>query len=405
MIFADADLRAAAAAAPYAVFDNAGQDCCARSRILVERSAYDEFLGLLEPAVAGMRRARPGRPRQRDGAADLAPQQRGVVRGTSTTRRRRVHRLRRPTAPGSGCRRPSCSPARPTDRIWREEVFGPVVAVMPFDDEARRRRAANDTEYGLSGSIFTARRRHVRSGWPAAIAGREPLGELALGGPVLDAVRWLQAVGPRAGSSARTRRTRSPRRRTSSSPTEARPPPHPPPEEHRHGRTSRRQGRRRSPAGCSGIGLATVRRSAAATLARSQEASSVSPGTLQRDLASGFVSTPFGVPTKPGCLANRLEWQHNFKSRRCSCSARDINSANSRARTIPGSSIVSGAPCRIRAGTVQPVGSRLRDRRYSARQLQRVRDATTYRLTGGVCQGNRHQTACAATPPDFGRPA
>ena len=63
IVFADADLAAAAAAAPYAVFDNAGQDCCARSRILVERSAYDEFLGLLEPAVARHGGARPGRPR------------------------------------------------------------------------------------------------------------------------------------------------------------------------------------------------------------------------------------------------------------------------------------------------------------------------------------------------------
>ena len=95
VIFADADLRAAAAAAPYAVFDNAGQDCCARSRILVERSAYDEFLGLLEPAVQGAGGARPGGPQQRDGAADLgAPARRRA--GVRRRGRRRVHR------PGAG---------------------------------------------------------------------------------------------------------------------------------------------------------------------------------------------------------------------------------------------------------------------------------------------------------------
>ena len=140
IVFADADLAAAAASAPYAVFDNAGQDCCARSRILVERSAYDEFLGLLEPAVTGMRVLDPS-----DEASEMGPlisaQQQRRVRGLPRRGRGRVHRHRRPAAPASGCRRPWCSTERPGGRIWREEVFGPVVAVMPFDDEARRRRA------------------------------------------------------------------------------------------------------------------------------------------------------------------------------------------------------------------------------------------------------------------------
>src|SRR6478672_3673027 len=153
VIFADADLRAAAAGAPYAVFDNAGQDCCARSRILVERSAYDEFLGLLETAVQGMAVLDPS-----DKASEMGPlisaQQRSVVQGyvdevdvafTGPA----------PDGPGFWVP-PTVVLAESTEqRIWREEVFGPVVAVLPFDDEADAVAKANDTEYGLSGSIFT----------------------------------------------------------------------------------------------------------------------------------------------------------------------------------------------------------------------------------------------------------
>jgi betaine-aldehyde dehydrogenase len=153
VIFADADLRAAAAGAPYAVFDNAGQDCCARSRILVERSAYDEFLGLLETAVQAMVVLDPS-----DKASEMGPlisaQQRSVVQGyvdevdvafTGPS----------PDGPGFWVP-PTVVLAESTEqRIWREEVFGPVVAVLPFDDEADAVAKANDTEYGLSGSIFT----------------------------------------------------------------------------------------------------------------------------------------------------------------------------------------------------------------------------------------------------------
>jgi acyl-CoA reductase-like NAD-dependent aldehyde dehydrogenase len=154
VIFADADLRAAAAGAPYAVFDNAGQDCCARSRILVERPAYDEFLGLLETAVQGMAVLDPS-----DRSSEMGPlisaQQRSVVQGyvdevdvafTGPA----------PEGPGFWVP-PTVVLAESTEqRIWREEVFGPVVAVLPFDDEADAVAMANDTEYGLSGSIFTS---------------------------------------------------------------------------------------------------------------------------------------------------------------------------------------------------------------------------------------------------------
>lgn len=153
IVFADSDLAAAAAAAPSAVFDNAGQDCCARSRILVERSAYDEFVSLLEPAVTGFRVADPS-DRDSEMGPLISAQQKAVVQGfvdesqvafTGTA----------PTGPGFWFPPTVVLAGSTEDRVWREEVFGPVVAVMPFDDEADAVRLANDTEFGLSGSIFT----------------------------------------------------------------------------------------------------------------------------------------------------------------------------------------------------------------------------------------------------------
>jgi len=153
IVFADADIAAAAAAAPGAVFDNAGQDCCARSRILVERSAYDEFLSLLEPAVTAMRVLDPS-----DESSDMGPlisaQHQGAVQAILDEAEVAFDG----TAPGGvGFWVPPSvvTTADPMARIWREEVFGPVVAVMAFDDEAEAVELANDTEYGLSGSIYT----------------------------------------------------------------------------------------------------------------------------------------------------------------------------------------------------------------------------------------------------------
>ena len=154
IVFADADVEKAAATAPYGVFDNAGQDCCARSRILVERSAYDRFLELLEPAVAGVRVAAPGLDDTEMGPLVSAGQRASVSAYVDDT----VDVAFRGTAPdGPGYWYPPTVvlPRSAQDRIWREEVFGPVVAVMPFDDEADAIRLANDTEYGLSGSIWT----------------------------------------------------------------------------------------------------------------------------------------------------------------------------------------------------------------------------------------------------------
>ncbi|HET9656083.1 MAG TPA: aldehyde dehydrogenase family protein [Kineosporiaceae bacterium] len=157
IVFADADLEKAAATAPYGVFDNAGQDCCARSRILVERSVYDRFLELLEPAVAGVKVKAPGEDDAEMGPL-ISAGHRAAVRGFVEDAAEPVDVAFRGSAPeGPGYWYPPTVvlPRSASDRVWREEVFGPVVAVMPFDDETDAVRLANDTEYGLSGSIWT----------------------------------------------------------------------------------------------------------------------------------------------------------------------------------------------------------------------------------------------------------
>ncbi len=152
VIFDDADLERAAAAAPGAVFDNAGQDCCARSRILVQRSVYDRFLELLEPAVAAWRVGDPNLE-----STDMGPLISASHRSTVASFLDDADIAFRGTAPeGDGFWfAPTVVLAQPGDRIAQEEVFGPVVAVLPFDDEADGIRLANDTAYGLAGSIWT----------------------------------------------------------------------------------------------------------------------------------------------------------------------------------------------------------------------------------------------------------
>jgi acyl-CoA reductase-like NAD-dependent aldehyde dehydrogenase len=153
IVFADADLEKAAATAPYAVFDNAGQDCCARSRILVQRTAYDRFLELLEPAVRSFR--------VEDPALDTAEMGPLISQGQRQTVSSYVDAAKVaftgtcPEGPGFWYA-PTVLLADGTgDRHWREEIFGPVVSVLPFEDEADAVRKANDTEFGLSGSIWT----------------------------------------------------------------------------------------------------------------------------------------------------------------------------------------------------------------------------------------------------------
>ncbi|KUL35750.1 aldehyde dehydrogenase family protein [Actinoplanes awajinensis] len=153
IVFADADLEAAAAAAPGAVFDNAGQDCCARSRLLVEASVYDKFLALFESSVTKFRVSDPS-----DEKSDMGPLissgQRETVAGF-VAEADVAFRGDAPTGEGFWFPPTVLLAGSTTDRHWREEIFGPVVSVLPFRDEAEAIRLANDSEYGLSGSIWT----------------------------------------------------------------------------------------------------------------------------------------------------------------------------------------------------------------------------------------------------------
>ena len=153
VVFADADLERAAAAAPYAVFDNAGQDCCARSRILVERSVRDRFLELLVEATRGVRVGDP-----EDAATEMGPlvsaAQRERVASFLDDGAEVVYRGEAPSGRGFWFP-PTLVACTNDDRCAREEIFGPVAAVIPFEDEADAVRIANDTPYGLSGSLWT----------------------------------------------------------------------------------------------------------------------------------------------------------------------------------------------------------------------------------------------------------
>ncbi len=151
VVFADADLEAAATGAPYAVFGNAGQDCCSRSRILVERSAYDRFLELLVESTKGIRVGDP-----EDATTEMGPliSAEHLEKVSSYANGNVVFRGNAPETPGFWF---PCTLVEATneDRVAREEVFGPVAAVIPFASEDEAVQIANDTPYGLSGSVWT----------------------------------------------------------------------------------------------------------------------------------------------------------------------------------------------------------------------------------------------------------
>src|SRR5436305_892376 len=154
VIFADADLEAAASSAPLAVFGNAGQDCCARSRILVERSAMDAFMSSLETAVKSLSVGDPLDEGTQMGPVISADQLETVssyVNGDAPV----AFRGSAPEGPGYWFPPTVLAPVSNDDRPAREEIFGPVACVIPFDDEAEAVRIANDTIYGLSGSVWT----------------------------------------------------------------------------------------------------------------------------------------------------------------------------------------------------------------------------------------------------------
>jgi acyl-CoA reductase-like NAD-dependent aldehyde dehydrogenase len=154
VIYADADLEQAAAAAPMAVFGNAGQDCCARSRILVERSALDSFMSALEEAVEAIRVGDP-----LDDSTEMGPLISAAQRETvaSYANGDAPVAIRGSAPEGSGFWFPPTvlCPVSNDDRAAREEIFGPVACVIPFRDEREAVRLANDTIYGLSGSVWT----------------------------------------------------------------------------------------------------------------------------------------------------------------------------------------------------------------------------------------------------------
>lgn len=153
IVFADADLEAAAASAPMSFLDNAGQDCCARTRILVQRSAYDRFMELLVPAVEKVVVGDPYDEHtqlgplisraQLDRVRSYVTDDLDVVRGTA------------PEGPGFWYPPTLVTGVDPTAAVATEEVFGPVAVVLPFEDEEDAVRLANATEYGLAGSLWT----------------------------------------------------------------------------------------------------------------------------------------------------------------------------------------------------------------------------------------------------------
>jgi acyl-CoA reductase-like NAD-dependent aldehyde dehydrogenase len=153
IVFADSDLEKAAATAPYGVFDNAGQDCCARSRILVERSVYERFMELFEPAVQGVIVGDPNNEATEMGPL-VSAKHHAAVSAYVPDDRNVAFRGSAPTGDGYWFPPTVLTPDR-SDRTVTDEIFGPVVTVLPFDDEADAVALANATDYGLSGSIWT----------------------------------------------------------------------------------------------------------------------------------------------------------------------------------------------------------------------------------------------------------
>ncbi|MFJ9938680.1 aldehyde dehydrogenase family protein, partial [Streptomyces virginiae] len=153
IVFADADLEAAAAAAPMSFLDNTGQDCCARTRILVQRSVYDRFLDLVAPGIAAVAVGDPLDEKthmgplisrtQLDRVRSFVTDDLTAIRGTA------------PEGPGFWYPPTLVTDVAPTAPVAAEEVFGPVAVVLPFEDEEDAVRLANATEYGLSGSLWT----------------------------------------------------------------------------------------------------------------------------------------------------------------------------------------------------------------------------------------------------------
>jgi betaine-aldehyde dehydrogenase len=159
IIFADADIKKAAASSPMSVFANTGQDCCARSRIFVERAVFDEFVERFAEATSKLFVGDPAKAETQVGPMVSAQQRRTVQDYVATVQdgRHKILGSDRANLPTKGFYLPPLVVlgCEPDERIWREEVFGPVVCVRPFEREEEMLVEVNASPYGLSGSLWT----------------------------------------------------------------------------------------------------------------------------------------------------------------------------------------------------------------------------------------------------------
>ena len=155
IIFADADVEKAAAASPMSVFANAGQDCCARSRVFVERPVFERFVGKFVETMRALKVGDPADPRIEVGPLVSRQQRASVEEILATVRGREVIGGGRPGGHGAFLQPAVVLDCETADTVWREEIFGPVACIRPFDDEGAMLREVNDSPYGLSGSIWT----------------------------------------------------------------------------------------------------------------------------------------------------------------------------------------------------------------------------------------------------------
>lgn len=158
VVFADADWERAADSSPMAVFDNTGQDCCARSRVFVERSIYPDFVARFVEATKKLRVGDPGDPTTELGplvSSERRDEVESFIEDARQHGRNLVHGGNRPSSQGYYLNPTVIADVEPDDRCWREEIFGPVACIRPFDDEDSMIREVNDSPYGLSGSLWT----------------------------------------------------------------------------------------------------------------------------------------------------------------------------------------------------------------------------------------------------------
>jgi betaine-aldehyde dehydrogenase len=156
IVFADCDLAQAVTSSPMSVFANTGQDCCARSRIFVERKIFDKFVDQFVAATRKLQVGDPTRDTTQVGPLVSGGQRKSVEEFIDSARNRKIAcGGSRPQAKGAFLEPTVVLDVETTDRVWRDEVFGPVVCIRPFDEEAAMLREVNDSPYGLSGSIWT----------------------------------------------------------------------------------------------------------------------------------------------------------------------------------------------------------------------------------------------------------